>query len=346
MNMEQRILGRTGVSVSSLCLGAMMFGEWGTKDHDESIRIIHRALDAGINFIDTADIYSAGESEEIVGKALAGGRREDVVLATKSFMPMGDDPNSRGASRRWIIEEVENSLRRLGTDWIDLYQIHRPDPNTDIDETLGALSDLIHAGKVRYIGHSTFPASEIVEAQWVARERNREPFRCEQPPYSILTRAIEHDVLPTCQRYGMGVISYSPLSGGWLSGRYRDGSESAGPQSPARQKLADRFDLDLPENQRKLAAAEALSDLADEAGMSLIELAIGFVIRHPAVTAAIIGPRTMEHLESQLGAAEVELSADVLDRIDEIVAPGTTINRADNGWTTPALATDARRRNS
>jgi aryl-alcohol dehydrogenase-like predicted oxidoreductase len=342
--MEQRILGRTGVSVSSLCLGAMMFGEWGTKDHDESIRIIHRALDAGINFVDTADIYSAGESEEIVGKALAGGRRDDVVLATKSFMPMGDDPNSRGASRRWIIEEVENSLRRLGTDWIDLYQVHRPDPNTDIDETLGALSDLIHAGKIRYIGHSTFPASEIVEAQWVARERNREPFRCEQPPYSILTRAIEHDVLPTCRRYGMGVISYSPLSGGWLSGRYSDGAESSGPQSPARQKLADRFDLGLPENQRKLAAAEALSELADEAGMSLIELAIGFVIRHPAVTAAIIGPRTMEHLESQLGAAEVELSTDVLDRIDAIVAPGTTITRADNGWTTPALAADARRR--
>jgi aryl-alcohol dehydrogenase-like predicted oxidoreductase len=211
--MEQRILGRTGVSVSNLCLGAMMFGEWGTKDHDESIRIIHRALDAGINFVDTADIYSAGESETIVGKALAGGRRDDVILATKSFMPMGDDPNRRGASRRWIVEEVENSLRRLGTDWIDLYQIHRPDPNTDIDETLGALADLIRAGKVRYVGHSTFPASEIVEAQWVARDRGREPFRCEQPPYSILTRAIEHDVLPTCQRYGMGVISYSRWPG-------------------------------------------------------------------------------------------------------------------------------------
>src|ERR1700744_5553648 len=292
--MEQRILGRTGVSVSKLCLGAMMFGEWGTKDHEESIRIVHRALDAGINFVDTADIYSAGEWEGGGGKALPGGPRDDVVLATKAFMPMGDDPNRRGASRRWIIEEVENSLRRLGTDWIDLYQVHRPDPNTDIDETLGALSDLIHAGKVRYIAHSTSPASEIVEAQWVARERNREPFRCEQPPYSILTRAIEHDVLPTCARYGMGVISYSPLAGGWLSGR----TEAASPASPARKKLADRFDLELPENQRKLAAAEALSDLADEAGISLIELAIAFVVRHPAITAAIIGPRTMEHLPS------------------------------------------------
>jgi aryl-alcohol dehydrogenase-like predicted oxidoreductase len=342
--MEQRILGRTGVSVSSLCLGAMMFGEWGTKDHDESIRIIHRALDAGINFIDTADVYSAGESEEIVGKALAGGRRDDVVLATKSFMPMGDDPNQRGASRRWIVREVESSLRRLGTDWIDLYQIHRPDPNTDIDETLGALTDLIRQGKVRYIGHSTFPASEIVEAQWVARDRGREPFRCEQPPYSILTRQVEHDVLPTCRRYGMGVIAYSPLAGGWLSGRYGKDTEDQGPKSPARQKLADRYDLSLPQNQRKLAAAEELSDVADEAGMTLIELAIAFVIRHPAITAAIIGPRTMEHLESQLSAAEVELSTEVLDRIDEIVAPGVTINRADNGWTTPALAAEGRRR--
>jgi aryl-alcohol dehydrogenase-like predicted oxidoreductase len=341
--MEQRILGRTGVSVTNLCLGAMMFGEWGTKDHDESIRIIHRALDAGINFIDTADIYSAGESEEIVGKALAGGRRDDVVLASKFFMPMGDDPNHRGGSRRWIFAEVENSLRRLGTDWIDLYQIHRPDPNTDIDETLGALTDLVHQGKVRYIGHSTFPASEIVEAQWTARERGREPFRCEQPPYSILTREVEYDVLPTCRRYGMGVIAYSPLAGGWLSGRYGKGGDE-GPKSPARQKLANRYDLALPGNQRKLAAAEALSGLAEEAGMSLIELAIGFVVRHPAITSAIIGPRTMEHLESQLGGGDVTLSDDVLDRIDEIVAPGTTLNVADNGRTGPTLTPAGLRR--
>jgi aryl-alcohol dehydrogenase-like predicted oxidoreductase len=205
--MEYRRLGRTGVTVSSLCLGAMMFGEWGTRDHDESIKIIHRALDAGINFIDTADVYSAGESEVIVGKALAGGRRDDIVLASKVNMPMGEDPNQRGNSRRWIIREVETSLRRLGTDYLDLYQVHRYDPETDLDETLGALSDLVRAGKVRYFGHSTWPVSAIVEAQWTAQERGRERFRTEQPTYSILTRAIESDVLPTCARYGMGVLS-------------------------------------------------------------------------------------------------------------------------------------------
>jgi len=342
--MEQRHLGRTGVSVSKLCLGAMMFGEWGTQDHGESIRIIHRALDAGINFIDTADVYSHGESEIIVGEALAGGKRDDIVLASKVHMPMGEDPNQGGNSRRWIIREVEDSLRRLGTDWIDLYQIHRYDPDTGLDETLGALSDLVRAGKVRYIGHSTFPVSAIVEAQWTAHERGRERFVSEQPPYSILTRAIEADVLPTCSRYGMGVIPYSPLAGGWLSGRYRKDSEVQGPVSPARQRLANRFDLSLPANQRKLDAVEQLTELAGKAGMSLIEMAIAFVLRHPAVTAAIIGPRTMEHLESQLAAADVELPDEVLDRIDEIVPPGTTINPADNGWVSPALQPAARRR--
>ena len=284
--MEHRQLGRTGVSVSKLCLGAMMFGDWGTKDHDESIRIIHRALDGGINFIDTADVYSHGESEVIVGKALAGGRRDDIVLATKVHSPMDEDPNQRGNSRRWIMREVEDSLRRLGTDWIDLYQIHRHDPDTDLDETLGALTDLVRAGKVRYIGHSTFPASAIVEAQWTAQERDRERFRSEQPPYSILTRAIESDVLPTCQRYGMGVIPYSPLAGGWLSGRYRKEAEVQGPMSPARQRLANRFDMSLAVNQRKLDAAEQLAELAEQAGLTLIQLAIAFVLRHPAVTAA------------------------------------------------------------
>jgi aryl-alcohol dehydrogenase-like predicted oxidoreductase len=342
--MEYRRLGRTGVSVSKLCLGTMMFGDWGTKDHDESIRIIHRGLAAGINFIDTADVYSQGESEVIVGKALAGGRRDDVVLASKVHMPMGEDPNQRGNSRRWIIREVENSLRRLGTDWIDLYQIHRYDPDTDLDETLGALSDLVRAGKVRYIGHSTWPVSAIVEAQWTARERGRERFTCEQPTYSILTRGIEADVLPTCARYGMGVLSYSPLAGGWLSGRYRKDTEVQGPASLARQRLVNRFDMSLPENQRKLDATEQLAELASKAGISLIELAIAFVLRHPAVTSAIIGPRTMEHLESQLTAAHVELPEDVLNRIDEIVPPGVTINPADNGWVSPALHPAARRR--
>jgi len=342
--MEHRLLGRTGVSVSKMCLGAMMFGDWGTKDHDESIRIINRALDAGINFIDTADVYSQGESEVIVGEALAGGKRDDIVLATKVWGPMGEDPNRRGNSRRWIIREAENSLRRLGTDWIDLYQIHRYEPDTDLDETLGALTDLVRAGKVRYIGHTTFPASAIVEGQWTARERGRERFVSEQPTYSILTRGIEAEVLPTCARYGMGVISYSPVAGGWLTGRYRQGSEVTGPASYARQRLADRFDMSLPANQRKLEATEQLAQLAEQAGLTLIQLAIAFVLRHPAVTSAIIGPRTMEHLESQLAAADIELPDDVLDRIDEIVPPGTTINPADSGWVSPALQAKARRR--
>ena len=340
--MDHRELGTTGVSVSPLCLGAMMFGAWGETDHDECIRIIHRALDAGINFIDTADVYARGESEEIVGKALAG-RRDEVVLATKVHGRMHDtDPNQFGNSRRWIIREVENSLKRLGTDYIDLYQIHRPEPDTDIDETLGALSDLIHQGKIRYAGSSTFPASAIVEAQWTARDRGRERFVCEQPPYSMLIRAVEADVLPTCQRYGMGVIPWSPLAGGWLSGKWRKGADDLSSRRSA--MIPSRYDLSIPGNQRKLDAADALGQLADETGISLIHMAIAFVIRHQAVTAAIIGPRTMDHLESQLGAADVVLSDEVLDRIDEIVPPGTTVNPSDTGWDSPALDPQARRR--
>jgi aryl-alcohol dehydrogenase-like predicted oxidoreductase len=340
--MELRPFGRTGVQVSPLCLGAMMFGEWGNPDHDESIRIIHRALDAGINFIDTADVYSRGESEEIVGKALAGGRRDHVVLATKVHGTMGDDPNQYGNSRRWIMREVEDSLRRLNTDWIDLYQIHRPEPDTDIEETLGALSDLVHAGKVRYIGSSTFPASRIVEAQWAARDRNLERFVCEQPPYSMLVRGIEADVLPTARRHGMAVIPWSPLAGGWLSGRWRKGVEP--PQSTRAQRLPRRYDLSLPENQRKLEVVDALGRLADEAGQSLIHMALAFAIRHPAVTSAIIGPRTMEQLESQLGAVDVQLDDALLDRIDALVPPGTNLNPADSGWQNPDLEPAARRR--
>jgi aryl-alcohol dehydrogenase-like predicted oxidoreductase len=340
--MNYRTLGRTGVKVSPLCLGAMMFGAWGNPDHDDSIRIIHRALDAGINFIDTADVYSRGESEEIVGKALAGGKRDNVVLATKVHGTMGDDPNEFGNTRRWITREVENSLKRLQTDWIDLYQIHRPEEDTDIDETLGALTDLVRAGKVRYIGSSTFPASQIVEAQWVAERRGRERFVCEQPPYSILVRGVENDVLPTCRRHGMGVIPWSPLAGGWLTGRYRKGQ--ALPETHRAQRIPVRYDMSLPGNQLKLAAADALAAVAGEAGMSLIEMALGFVLTHPAVTAAIIGPRTMEQLESQLAAADVTLSPEVLDRIDEIVPPGINLNPADGGWQNPALAPRARRR--
>ena len=343
--MKYRQLGRTPWKVSEISFGAWAIGgAWGSVDDGESLAALRQAIDSGVNFIDTADVYSSGESEEIVGQALAGGRRDHVILATKVHSPMDDDPNHRGNSRRWIMREVENSLRRLGTDWIDLYQIHRPDPATDIDETLGALTDLVRAGKVRYIGHSTFPASAIVEAQWTAQERGRERFVSEQPPYSILTRGVEAEVLPTCSRYGMGVIPYSPLAGGWLSGRYRKDADVTGPMSYARQRLANRFDMSMPENQRKLDAAEQLAELAGQAGMSLIELAIAFVLGHPAVTAAIIGPRTMDHLESQLAAADVKLPVDVLNRIDEIVPPGTTINPADGGWVSPALQPGARRR--
>jgi len=338
--MEFRALGRTGVQVSPLCLGAMMFGAWGNPDHEDSMRIIHAALDAGINFVDTADVYSAGESEEIVGKALLG-RRNEVVLATKLHGSMGEDPNQRGNSRRWIFQEVESSLTRLKTDWIDLYQVHRPEPDTDIEETLGALSDLVHQGKIRYLGSSTFPPSRVVEAQWAARERNLERFVCEQPPYSLLVRGVEADLLPTARRHGMGVIPWSPLAGGWLSGKWRKGQEA--PSSTRAQRLPARYDLSIPANQRKLDAVEELALLAEESGISLIHLALAFVIRHPAVTAAIIGPRTIEQLESQLGAVEVELSDDVLDRIDEIVAPGTNFSLADAGWSNPELEPGARR---
>jgi aryl-alcohol dehydrogenase-like predicted oxidoreductase len=338
--MDYRPLGRTGVQVSKLCLGTMMFGAWGNPDHDDSTRIIHASLDAGINFVDTADVYSAGESEEIVGKALKG-RRDDVVLATKFFMPMGEDPNQRGGSRRWIIKAVENSLRRLQMDWIDLYQVHRPDPAVDVEETLGALTDLVQQGKVRYIGSSSYSGSEIVEAQWAARERGLARFRTEQPPYSLLTRSIELDVLPTAQRHGMGTLTYSPLSGGWLSGSW---SADSSPTSPARQRLAARFDMKLPENQRKLAAVEELAKVADDAGVTMIELAIAFVVNHPGVTSAIIGPRTMEQLESQLPGADAVLDAAVLDRIDEIIEPGVNLNPADTSYGEQVLDPALRRR--
>jgi aryl-alcohol dehydrogenase-like predicted oxidoreductase len=339
--MQMRTLGSTGVKVSPLCLGAMMFGAWGNPDHEESVRIIHRALDAGINFIDTADVYSAGESEEIVGQALQG-RRENIVLATKAHAAMGQDPNQQGNTRRWLVREVEASLRRLGTDYIDLYQIHRPEPETAIDETLGALTDLIRAGKILYAGSSTYPASQIVQAQWTAQARGRERFVCEQPPYSILVRGIETEILPVAQEYGMGVIPWSPLAGGWLSGRYRKGQEI--PSSTRAQRLPHRFDLSLPGNQAKLDAADALAKLAEEAGLSLIHLALAFVLQHPAVTSPIIGPRTMEQLDSQLGAEDVVLTTDILDRIDEIVPPGTNLNPADRGYEPPSLASAALRR--
>jgi len=329
------------MQVSPLCLGAMMFGQWGEPEHDTSIGIIRRALDAGINFVDTADVYSQGESEEIVGKALKG-RRDDIVLATKFHGPMdvamgepGGDPNKRGNSRRWIVQEVENSLRRLGTDWIDLYQVHRPERETDVEETLSALTDLQRQGKIRAFGSSTFPAHQVVEAQWVAERRRLGRFVTEQPPYSILVRGIEADLLPVTEQFGMGVIPWSPLAGGWLTGRYRTGKPA--PESNRAKRMPARYDLDGPANQAKLEAADSLAELAEDSGMSLVHLALAFVLQHPAVTAPIIGPRTMEQLESQLGAADVTLSSDVLDRIDEIVPPGVTLSRTDAGYVSPAV---------
>ena len=325
--MQYRTLGRTGIKVSPYALGAMMFGAIGNSDHDDSIRIIHKALDAGINFIDTADAYSRGESEEIVGKALKG-RRDEVVLATKLWMPMGDDPNQRGNSRRWIVAEIENSLRRLQTDHVDLYQIHRPDPDTDIEETLSALSDLIHSGKVRVIGSSTMPASDMVEAQWVAERRGLERFRSEQPTYSILSRGIEAEVLPVAQRYGMGILVWSPLAMGLLTGRVRKGQQNDLRRTSFFRHMSDEGRLD---------AVEKLIPLADEAGLPLTHLAMAFAIAHPGVTSAIIGPRTMEQLDDLLASVDVTLTDQLLDRIDEIVPPGTDVGTLDMAYRPPAL---------
>lgn len=337
--MKRRILGGTGISVSEYALGAMMFGTWGNPDHHDSVRIIHAALDAGINFVDTADIYSSGESEEIVGKALKGGsRRDGVVLATKFHNRMGEDPNTGGNSRRWIMRAVEDSLRRLGTDYLDLYQVHRPDPDTDIDETLGALTDLVRSGKVRAIGSSTFPADRIVEAQWASERRGHARLRTEQPPYSILARGIEADVLPAAQRYGMGVLTWGPLSAGWLSGR--DVTQGTGRSALEQAK----FDTTVPENARKLEAVAELKKLAADAGLPLTHLALAFVRAHPAVTSVILGPRTADQLTDLLSGADAVLDDAILDRIDEIVPPGTDLNRADSYYVPPALADRSLRR--
>jgi aryl-alcohol dehydrogenase-like predicted oxidoreductase len=327
--MKYRTLGRTGIQVSPYCLGAMMFGAMGNTDHDESIRIIHRALDAGLNFVDTADVYSGGESEEIVGKALKG-RREEVVLASKVHYPMGADPNHRGNSRRWISTAVENSLRRLQTDHLDLYQIHRPDPTVDVEETLSALSDLVRSGKVRAIGTSSFPAAEIVEAQWVAERRGLERFRTEQPPYSILNRGIEREVLPVCQRYGMGTLVWSPLGQGLLTGRFRKG-----------QQVDTHRSGSMPQHfgdERKLDVVEQLIPLAEQAGLRMTHLAMAFAIAHPAVTSAIIGPRTMAQLDDLLAGTEVTLDNEILDQLDKIAPPGTDAGPNDVAYTPPALS--------
>ncbi|WP_405710629.1 MULTISPECIES: aldo/keto reductase [unclassified Streptomyces] len=340
--MRYRMLGRTGIEVSVHCLGTMMFGAIGNPDHDDSARVIHTALDAGINFVDTADMYSAGESEEIVGKALKG-RRDDVVLATKVHFPMGEGRNRGGNSRRWIIQAVENSLRRLQTDWIDLYQVHRPDENTDIEETLSALSDLVHQGKIRAFGCSTFPAEDLVEAHHVAEKRGLLRLRTEQPPYSILARGIERSLLPVCERYGMGVLTWSPLAAGFLSGKYRR-TQPVDMTTGRAARQPFRFDPELPQNAAKYEAVEQLAELAADLGCSLPELAVAFAATHPAVTSVIIGPRTPDQLEGLLKGAQLTLDDATLDRIDEIVPPGTDIYRADAVWTPLSLADPARRR--
>ncbi|MEU5941736.1 aldo/keto reductase [Micromonospora sp. NPDC047548] len=340
--MRYRVLGRTGIQVSVQCLGTMMFGSVGNPDHDDCAGIIHAALDQGINFVDTADMYSAGESEAIVGKALRG-RRDDVVLATKVHFPMGEGPNRGGNSRRWIVREVEESLRRLGTDWIDLYQVHRPDSTTDIEETLSVLTDLVRQGKIRAFGCSTFPAEQIVEAHHVAERRGLHRFRTEQPPYSLLARKIETDLLPVTQRYGMGVLTWSPLASGVLTGRYRKGQPVD--LSTGRAALTPaRFDPAIEENVRKLGVVEQLIELASKIGCTLPELALAFPVAHPAVTSVIIGPRTMEQLDAALKGAALTLDDAMLDRIDEIVPPGTDMYQADGAWRQPALTDPALRR--
>ncbi|SDP33210.1 Predicted oxidoreductase [Lentzea jiangxiensis] len=340
MTMRYRVLGGTGIEVSHHCLGAMMFGSVANNDHEEGVRIIHRALEAGVNFVDTADMYSAGESEEIVGKALEG-RRDDVVLATKVHFPLGEGRNRGGNSRRYVVRAVEDSLRRLRTDWIDVYQVHRPDYSTDVEETLSVLTDLVRAGKIRAFGCSTFPAEEIVEAHHVALNRGLMRFRTEQPPYSLLARGVERSVLPTARRLGMGVLVWSPLASGFLSGKHRRG----GAAEAFRATLTpERFDESLPGNTAKFDAVEKFAELADEMGVSLPALAVAFVTTHPAVTSAITGPRTMEHLESLLEGASLVLTDDVLDRIDAIVPPGVDTYDVSGGWKPASLLDPHQRR--
>jgi aryl-alcohol dehydrogenase (NADP+) len=326
--MQYRTLGRTGIRVSPYALGTLMFATTMGNDPADSARIIHKAIDAGINVVDTADAY--GDSEEVVGKALEG-RRDDVVLATKFGRPIGQDPNHQGASRRWIVAAVEGSLRRLRTDHIDLYQLHRPDPDTDIEETLAALTDLIRSGKVRAIGASQTPAADIVEAQWVAERRGLARFHTEQPAYSILSRGIEREILPTVQRHGMGSLVWGPLAQGLLTGRNPGDLRRAG----LARHLGDA---------RRLGVVEQLQPLAADAGLPMTHLAMAFTIAHPGVTCALLGARTEAHLDDLLAGLEVTLSDDVLDRIDAIVPPGVTLNPADAGLENAALDPANRRR--
>jgi len=333
--MQYRTLGRTGIKVSPYALGTLMFAtSVGNSDPADSARILHKALDAGINFVDTADAY--GDSEEVVGQALKG-HRENVVLATKFGRPAGQDPdpNHRGTSRRWIMTAVENSLRRLQTDYIDLYQVHRLDPSTDIEETLSALSDLIHSGKVRAIGSSNTPASEIVEAQWAAERRGLERFRTEQPAYSLLNRGIERELLPVAQHYGLGTLVWGPLGQGLLTGRVRKGQQNDLSRARLFRHLND---------ERRIDVVEQLIPIAEEAGMPMTHLAMAFTIAHPGVTSALLGARSQEQLDNLLAGVDVALSDDILDRIDEIVPPGTDVGALDQEYLPPALLDPAQRR--
>lgn len=344
--MEYRNLGRTGMKVSNFTLGTGAFGSWGNTNEEECIQIVDTAIGNGINFIDTADIYSGGASEEIVGKALKG-RRNEVVLATKVGMPMGKGLNQSGSSRLWIRQEVENSLRRLQTDHIDLYQLHRPDPQTDIEETLGVLTDLVQEGKIRYIGSSTFQAWQIAEAQGVSERRNLARFASEQPPYSILNRSIELDVLEVARKYGMGVLVWSPLSGGLLTGKYAKGQAASSDSRAARFQgtfLGSIVDPTREENRMKFEIINELQGLAAEAGISLAHIAVAFTQAHPSITSTIIGPRTLEQLQGSLAGADVRLSTELLDAIDTIVAPGKTLDDLERGWIPNWMDAASRRR--
>mgnify|MGYP001249732193 CR=1 FL=1 len=330
--MKYRPLGRTGIRVSAFGLGTLMFATQMGNDPDESARIIHKALDAGINLVDCADRY--GDAEEVVGRALKG-RRDEVVLATKVGLPMGDDPNMQGASRRWITRALDDSLRRLGTDHVDIYQLQRPDPSTDLEETLSVLTDLVRAGKVRAIGSSTTPAETIVEAQWVAERAGLQRFRVEQSPYSILNRGRERDVFPLAQRYGMGTLAWGPFGQGLLTGRVRKHGANDLRRAGFFRHLTD---------ERRLDVVEQLVRLADEVGLRMTHLAMAFVIAHPGITSALLGPRTMAHLDDLLEGIDVELSDDVLDRIDEIVPPGTDVGALDQDYQPPAIQQPGLRR--
>ena len=335
--MRYRTLGTTGMQVSELSLGTMVLGAWGNTDHDDCVRIVHRALDAGINTVDTADVYADGETEEIVGRALQG-RRDDVVLCTKFWNPMGPGPNRRGASRRWIVQALDASLRRLRTDWIDLYQVHRADPDVAMDELVGTLDDLVRQGKIRHAGTSTWPAELLVEGQWAADRRRAHRFASEQPPYSILARGAETAVLPTCRRHGLGVLVWAPLNGGWLTGKYRRD------EAPPAGSRADYAGEHMTTNEAKHAAVDALRAVAADAGLSLAHLALAWVLEHPAVTSAIIGPKSPAQLDELIDRPDTRLGTETLDRIDAVVAPGTDLAAADAGWTTWELDAARRRR--